>query len=128
MKIQYANYIEIVPTYAINSISGDIITLKSGYSFDKLNTLNNIEPEVKSEKNDAGVVYQLKVSAGIEKFSEAQNQKYGNSCNVILIMYQNDKETQVTVGTLSNPVQMVWTPAVDYDELTFTRDSIFPVL
>jgi hypothetical protein len=128
MNIQYANYIEIIPAYAVSSISGDAITPKSGYSIDKVDTMNNLEPDETSEDNDAGVLYKFKVSSGVEKFTDTLKQKYGNRCSVILTIFQNDGQQKKVVGTLDNPVQMTWTPKVEHDSLSFSRNSIFAVL
>lgn len=128
MKIQYANYIEIVPAYAVDSISGDSITLKSGYTIDKFSTLNNFQPDESSKDNDAGVLYEFKASAGVDKFTDTLKQKYGNRCSVILTIFQNDGQVKKVVGSSDNPVQMIWTPAPEYDSLSFSRNSIFAVL
>ncbi len=130
MLTRYADQIKIIPAYAVDSISEDTVTLKNGYTFDELDTLNSVRPTEEAERSDAGTLFNFSFSVGVEKFTDAQKQKYGSSPMVILVLYKITGSTvsQVAVGSKPNPTQMIWTPYPEYDQLDFSRSSIFAVL
>ena len=128
MKTQYGNFIKIVPAHQVSAIDGGTITLESGYSFDELDTLNNLQPSEEAKTSEAGVLYTFSMQAGVEKFSDTLKHKYGSDCPVILTIFKSHDEEALVVGSLQNPVRMTWTPHPEYDHLDFSRSSISAVL
>jgi hypothetical protein len=128
MNKQYGNYIEIVPLYGVTSVDGNTITLKSGYSMDQINTLNDISPSEEPEKSPAGTLYKFNLTAGIEKLSGTLKERYGANPPVILKIFTAEGNETAVVGSVQNPVRITWTPSPEYDEIALSRSSIFAVL
>jgi hypothetical protein len=128
MKKQYANYLEIVPAYGVTSVENNTVTLKSGYSFDRFDTFGQVQPSENSENTDAGTLYKFSLSVGVDKLSDTLKQKYQGNSPVILKLITGTGQENRVIGSVQNPVRLTWTPQTEYDELSFSRSSIFAVL
>ncbi|MFW6103474.1 MAG: hypothetical protein ACOC59_00260 [Bacteroidota bacterium] len=128
MKKQYGNYIEIVPVHGVTSVDDNSITLKSGYSMDRLDTLSAVEPEEQPENTGAGTLYKFTLEVGVDKLSDTLRERYWGSIPVILKLIAADTHEETVVGSVRNPVRLTYTPNTEYDSFSFSRSSVFPVL
>lgn len=125
---QFGHLIEIVPLYAVKSVTNNGIQLREGYGFDSIECAHYPEPSEETGNSVVGAYNFFSLQVRVEKLSPQLAEKYSVQSNVLLILYKEDGNNSLIVGNLENPVTMILVPGTESDLLSFTRSSFISVL
>ncbi len=125
---QFANFIKITPSFRVSSVTGSMVVMKSGFSEDSFITHNDIEPEQDQSRKSAGLLYNTKVKAVVDKLTAAQKNIYANNVPVVLTLFNSVTSEKLIVGDPDSPAVISFIPGIEYDQLSIEHSSKTAVL
>jgi hypothetical protein len=113
---EFCNKISLVRLENVLSVSGSLVTLKTGASFDDLYTDSAVTLDVDASVGDGGSYFQYTIKGISEKLSPTLRARYPNASKVVVRLYTDTAETFL-FGTPEFPSRIFITPVLNRDSI-----------
>lgn len=113
---EFCNAIDLFHVSDIQSVSGNVITLKPGRNVVTLEASSELTLEPKEETSDAGILYNIQENITIEKVPDNIKHRYRAAQSVILQVHTT-ASTKITLGSFEYPARASITAHLQQDKL-----------
>lgn len=127
MSRQIANFIDVIPTSDVESISGSTITPKSGKSLDRIWATNNLVPDESPGVDRGNSLFNQSLKLITDKLTADLSARYRNRRPVVVLLYTIEGSA-ILWGDIGVPVRVNLSPKPDRDQLDFTRSAVDSLL
>lgn len=125
MQRSFANLFHIAPLDKIESINGNILTLKSGYTMDVILTANNMDLNEKLKEAGANDYFAQTSKADTHPIDEAIRTRYRNTR--VIVQLQTTQGDLFTWGSMELPVRVKINSNLKGDNWELIRKSPTPL-
>lgn len=125
---QFANYIKLAPSFRVSSVTNNTVIMKGGFTEDKYETYNDVEPTEEINAKSAGNLYKFQVKVYIDKLTNAEKDIYANNAPVIITLLDAETTDKLIVGIPDKPATISFIAGINLDQLIIEYTSKTPVL
>lgn len=123
----FSDLFGLIPVEYVQSLNGNVVSPKSGYSVDMFIAENSVAPSEVPEAKDPGVAYNQQLKIAVQRLSAVIRKRYARNRYCLAIL--NDCEGNVIVwGTLEMPVKVSCVPSINLDTINMVCKSLKPIM